>query len=85
MYKTCADPEGDWASETPSWKFAITSLEILVQTPWKITKLPRQNSKLGHHRPTIETHLNLSHGMGFPKMWYVRLAKPQISLRIRAV
>ena len=27
----------------------------------------------------------LSRGMGFPTMWYVRPAKPQISLRIRAV
>ena len=27
----------------------------------------------------------LSRGMSFPKMWYVRPAKPQISLRIRAV
>ena len=26
-----------------------------------------------------------SRGMGFPTMWYVRLAKPQISLRICAV
>ena len=30
-------------------------------------------------------HHNLSHDMGFPTMWYVRPAKPQISLRIRAV
>ena len=29
--------------------------------------------------------LILSRGMGFPSMWYVRSAKPQISLRIRAV
>ena len=28
---------------------------------------------------------NLSHDMRFPTMWYVRLAKPQISLRICAV
>ena len=28
---------------------------------------------------------NLSHGLGFPTMWYVRPAKPQIRLRIRAV
>ena len=28
---------------------------------------------------------NLSHCMRFPTMWYVRPAKPQISLRIRAV
>ena len=27
----------------------------------------------------------LSRGMGFPTMWYVRPAKPQISLHIRAV
>ena len=29
--------------------------------------------------------INLSHDMRFPTMWYVRPAKPQISLRIRAV
>ena len=27
----------------------------------------------------------MSHGMGFPTMWYVRPAKPQISLHISAV
>ena len=27
----------------------------------------------------------MSRGMRFPTMWYVRAAKPQISLRIRAV
>ena len=27
----------------------------------------------------------MSRGMGFPTMWYVRPAEPQISLRIRAV
>ena len=29
--------------------------------------------------------IDMSHGMRFPTMWYVRPAKPQISLRIRAV
>ena len=28
---------------------------------------------------------NMSHDMRFPTMWYVRPAKPQISLRIHAV
>ena len=28
---------------------------------------------------------NMRHGMRFPTMWYVRPAKPQISLCIRAV
>ena len=28
---------------------------------------------------------HMSHGMGFPKKWYVRPAKAQTSLRIRAV
>ena len=28
---------------------------------------------------------DLSRDLRFPTMWYVRLAKPQISLRIRAV
>ena len=30
-------------------------------------------------------HHYMSRGMGFPTMWYVRPAKPQISLRICAV
>ena len=30
-------------------------------------------------------HQHMSRNMMFPTMWYVRLAKPQISLRIRAV
>ena len=34
-------------------------------------------------KDTSVTHM--SHGMGFPTMWYVRPAKPQISLRICAV
>ena len=29
-------------------------------------------------------YIYMSRGMGFPTMWYVRPAKPQISLRIRA-
>ena len=33
--------------------------------------------------PGAKTYL--SQCMGFPTMWYVRPAKPQISLRIRAV
>ena len=28
---------------------------ILIWIPWKITKLPRRHSMLGHHRPTSET------------------------------
>ena len=28
---------------------------------------------------------DMSRGMGFPTMWYVRPAEPQISLRIRTV
>ena len=30
-------------------------------------------------------NIHMSRGMRFPTMWYVRPAKPQISLRIRAV
>ena len=33
----------------------------------------------------LQTNPKLSHDMLFPTMWYVRPAKPQISLRIRAV
>ena len=29
--------------------------------------------------------VQMNHGIGFPTMWYVRSAKPQISLRIHAV
>ena len=35
--------------------------------------------------PAIFKNVYMSRGMGFPTMWYVRPAKPQISLRIRAV
>ena len=33
----------------------------------------------------ISEHNNLSQYMRFPTMWYVRPAKPQISLHIRAI
>ena len=33
----------------------------------------------------FSTRYKMSNGMGFPTMWYVRPAKPQISLRICAV
>ena len=35
------------------------------------------------HAPSLSYHL--SRGMGFPTIWYVRPAKPHISLRILAV
>ena len=31
---------------------------MLVRIPWKIIKLPSQNSMLGHHRPASETPFN---------------------------
>ena len=38
------------------------------------------------HVPMVELPFRIiSRGMRFPTMWYVRLAKPQTSLRIRAV
>ena len=44
----------------------------------------RQQCKLPFVSIDVIYILKLSCGMGFPTMWYVRLAKPQISLRIRA-
>ena len=34
---------------------------------------------------SVLVHVDMSHDMRFPTMWYVPPAKPQISLRIRAV
>ena len=34
---------------------------------------------------TCNGNVNMSQGMRFPSKWYVRLVKPQISLRIRTV
>ena len=34
---------------------------------------------------SVLVHVDMSHDMRFPTMWYVRPAKPQISLRVRAV
>ena len=34
---------------------------------------------------TLTTEQHMSSGMRFPTMWFVRPAKPQISLRMRAV
>ena len=47
---------GDRGSGHP-WKITKIKvfLAILVQIPWKITKLPSQQSMLGHHRPASET------------------------------
>ena len=45
-----------------------------------------QNAPLGAFCNTLTfIKRQLSRGMGFPTMWYVRPPKPQISLRIRAV
>ena len=42
-------------------------------------------SKSPKNDKTLSWNHNMSHDMIFPTMWYVRPAKPQISLRIRAV
>ena len=53
--------------------------------PEKITKQTRKVSiDVGQGIPHKDQN-NLSRDMRFPTMWYVRPAKPQISLRIRAV
>ena len=36
-------------------------------------------------RTSFSSRKQMSRSMGFPTMWYVRPAKPQISLRVRAV
>ena len=33
-------------------------MALLVQIPWKITKLPSQHSMIGHHQHTSETPFN---------------------------
>ena len=33
-------------------------IALLVQIPWKITKLPSQHSMIGHHQHTSETPFN---------------------------
>ena len=43
------------------------------------------NMWLDHTAPSELDWSDLIHGMGFPTMWYVWPAKPQISLHIRAV
>ena len=43
------------------------------------------NEKFLKMTEMITGHRYLSHDMGFQTMWYVRPAKPQISLRICAV
>ena len=56
----CTDPKGrvDRGSWPPT-PLKITklwsSLAILVQILWKITKLPSQRSTVGHHQPASET------------------------------
>ena len=55
---TCADPEKRvyGGPDSPSGKSkCYVSLKILVQITWKIRKLPRQHSMLGHHQPTSKT------------------------------
>ena len=48
--------------------------------------LDTRNRLLWQQRKHDSIHVTIlmSHGMRFPTMWYVRPAKPQISLRIRA-
>ena len=44
----------------------VSFIAILVQIPWKITKLPSQNSVLGHHQHASKTSLN---GVLLPGRW----------------
>ena len=39
----------------------------------------------GRYDETFDGEDDMIHDMRFPKMWYVGPAKPQISLRLRAV
>ena len=52
-----------------SWKIQKLKgpLSILVWIPYKITKLPRQHSMLGHHRPAGETPFN---GVSLVGRWW---------------
>ena len=58
--------------------------QIWVQTVYK----DYQWMTLGYSKQRVkmtEYLAHICHDMGFPTMWYVRPAKPQISLLIRAV
>ena len=52
-----ADPEGGGTGDPdlPENHKNIEFLAILVQIPWKITKLPSHHSMLGHHQHASET------------------------------
>ena len=48
-------------------------------------EMEKENRKLVKDNEYLRYRKDLSRGMGFPAMWYVGLAKPEISLRICAV
>ena len=62
----------------------ITAL-IYKQHVWKHELFSAFFNTEIHCDKEIHNKKNLSRGMRFPTMWYVRPTKPQISLRIRAV
>ena len=56
LYGPCADPEGGGGGagvRTPLPKKILSFLAILVQIPWRITKLTSWHSMLGHHKPMM--------------------------------
>ena len=58
-----------------------------IDRQWSGTDESLHTFSIGKQLETKSSHSpgNLSGDMRFPTMWYVRPAKPQISLRIRAV
>ena len=48
---SCADSKGGWGSGPPENYKNIGFLSNTGPDPLKITKVPFQHSKLGHHRP----------------------------------
>ena len=45
----------------------------------------KEGAMAKYYAAEVLTKYKMSRGMGFPTIWYVRPAKPQISLRIHAV
>ena len=58
----------------------LTYFSVLISIEVFIEGCTYMNSQY-----TLFTYLDMSHDMRFPTMWYVRPAKAQFSLRIRAV
>ena len=73
-WKTC------WTNEQ---YYKINGVEKISKNIRLIIKLLKNNDV--DKIPSLNQQIEMSCGMGFPTMWYVQPAKPQISLLIRPV